>query len=79
MGGHGDKLVEKDVVVDAVADGATNNTDGEGEGGDGGDEVVGANDGCDDGGRDDDAADPQAGKDKEAPELVEVVDAADGE
>ncbi len=71
--------MDEDVEVGRVADGAADDADAEGEGGDGGDEVVGADDGGDDGGWDDDAADAEAGEDEEAPDLVEVVDAGDGE
>ena len=76
---HGDELVEEDVVVDAVADGTANDADGEGESGDGGDEVIWANDGCDDGGGNDDAADSETCENKEAPELIEVVNATNSE
>ena len=71
--------MDEDVEVGRVADGAADDADAEGEGGDGGDEVVGADDGGDDGGWDDDAADAEAGEDEETPDLVEVVDAGDGE
>ena len=45
LGGSGDEARDEDVVVDAVADAAADDADGEGEGCDGGDEVVGADDG----------------------------------
>lgn len=64
MGGYGDKFVEKDVVVDAVADTTADNTDCKSEGGNSSDKVVGADDSCDNGGRDDNAANPQAGQDE---------------
>jgi hypothetical protein len=70
--GVGDELVDEDVVVDAITDGAADHADGEGEGCDGSDEVVGADDCGDDGGGDDDTADPEAGEDEDAPEGVEV-------
>lgn len=38
--GVGDEFVDEDVVVGCVADGAADDADGEGEGGDGGDEVL---------------------------------------
>ena len=60
--GVGDEFVVEDVVVDGVAHRAADDADGEGEGRDGGDEVVGADDGCDDGGGDDDAADAETGE-----------------
>lgn len=40
MFGVGDEFVHEDVVVGRVADGAADDADGEGEGGDGGDEVL---------------------------------------
>lgn len=47
--------------VDGVADDAADDADGERQGCDGGDQVVRADDGRDDGGRHDDAADAEAG------------------
>ena len=38
--GVGDEFVDEDVVVGGVTDGATNDTDGEGESCDGGDEIL---------------------------------------
>lgn len=76
--GVGDEFVDEDVVIDRVADDAADDADGEGEGGDGGDEVVRADDGGDDGGGDDDATNAEAGEDEEAPELVEVVGLCNG-
>jgi hypothetical protein len=70
--GVGNELVDEDVVVDAITDGASDHADGEGEGCDGGDEVVGADDCGDDGGGDDDTANPEAGEDENAPQGVEV-------
>jgi len=37
---------------------------------------VGTDDGCDDGGWDDDAADSETGEDEETPDLVHVVDSS---
>ncbi len=48
-------------------------------GGEGWGTYVWADDGGDDGGGDDDAADADASEDEEAPDLVEVVDAGNGE
>ena len=95
--GVGDEFGDEDVVVGRVADGAAEDADGEGEGGDGGDEVlrglcmlvsrvgrwgkggkgigtyVWADDGGDDGCWDNDAADSEAGEDKETPGPVEGI------
>jgi hypothetical protein len=71
--GVGHEFVDEDIVVDAVADAATDDANGKGERGHCGDEVVGADDGCYDGGGDDDAADPETGEDEDTPKLVEVV------
>lgn len=76
--GDGDELVVEDVVVDGEADGTAKDADGEGKGGDGGDEVVGADDCGDDGAGDNDAANAEAGDDKEAVDGVEVVHFDDG-
>jgi hypothetical protein len=73
------KFLDKDVVVGRVADGTTDDADGQRKGGDGSDKVVGADDGGHDRGWDDDAANAETCEDQEAPELVEVVDAGDGE
>ena len=70
MDGVGDEFLDEDVVVGGVADGAADDADGEREGGDGRDEVVGADDGRHDGGWDDDAADAETGEDQQAPERV---------
>lgn len=96
--GVGDKFVDEDVVVGRVADGAADDADGEGEGRDGGDEVlwgglvkqdfggpwfggtyVWADDGGDDRGWNDNTANADAGKNEKTPDLVEIVDAGDGE
>lgn len=74
----GYELGDEDVVVDCVADGAADYADGEGECGDGGDQVVWADDCRDDRGGHDDAADAEAGKDEKTPESVEIVDASAG-
>ena len=68
-----DEFVDEDVIVYSVTDDTSDDADGKGEGGDGGDEVVGADDRCDDRGRDDDAANAEACKDEEAPELMKVI------
>ena len=73
------EFLDKDVVVDRVADGTTDDADGQRKGSDGGDEVIGADDGGHDRGWDDDAANAETCEDQEAPELVEVVDTGDGE
>lgn len=59
------ELLDEDIVVDCVADGTSQDTDTEGEGGDGGDEVVGTDDGCDDGGGDDDTTNTETRDDEE--------------
>ena len=69
----GHEFGNEDVVVGAVADGATDDSDRESEGADGGDEVVGANDCGYDGRWDDDAARAKTAQDKEEPEGVHVV------
>lgn len=48
MDGIGDEFLDEDVVVDGVADGAADDADGEGEGGDGSDEIVRTDYGGDD-------------------------------
>lgn len=73
MDGIGDEFRDKDVVIGCIADGAAYDTYGEGEGGDGGNEVVGADYGCYDGGGDNYAADTEAGEDEEAPGAVESI------
>ena len=52
--------VEAHVVIDTVADGTANNTDGKGKRCDGCNQVVRADDGGDDRGWDDDASDPES-------------------
>lgn len=56
-----DELIEKDVVVDAVTYAATDDTDGEGESGDGGNEIVWAYNGSNNGCRYNNATDAEAG------------------
>lgn len=75
----GDKFLDEDVVVHGVADSPANDTNGQGKGGHGSNEIIGAYDGGHDGGRDNNAANAKTGKNQEAPECVEVVDAGDGE
>jgi hypothetical protein len=69
----GHELRDEDVVIGGVADGAANDTDGEGKGSDGADQIVRADNRRHDGCRHHDAADAQSSQDEEAPELVEVV------
>ena len=52
--------VEAHIVIDTVADSTSNNADGKGERCDGRNQVVRADDGGNDRGRDDDASDPQS-------------------
>ena len=73
------EFLDKDVVVGRVADGTTDDADGQRKGGDGGDEVIRADDGGHDRGWDDNAANAETCEDQEAPECVEVVGAGDGE
>lgn len=75
--GVGEELGDEDVVVSRVADAAADNAHREGEGGDGGDEVVRTDDCGHDGGGDDDAAYAEAGEDEQASHLVQVVGRAD--
>jgi hypothetical protein len=79
FGRIGDEFRNKNVVVGCVAYGAADDANGEGEGGNGTDEVVRADDSSDDGGRDDDAADTKTCENKEAPEFVEVVNFSVGD
>ena len=79
MNGVGDEFLDEDVIVRGVADGTADDADGEGEGGDCGDEVVGANDGRHDGGGHHNTADSEAREDQETPELVQIVDSRVGE
>lgn len=72
LDGIGDELGDEDVVIDAVSDGTTNDTNGERECSDGGNEVVGADDGGHDGSWDNNAADAEAGKDEDPPKFVEI-------
>lgn len=73
------EFLDKDIVVGRVADGTTDDADGQRKGGDGGDEVVGADDGGHDRGWDDDTANAETREDQEAPDFVEVIDTCDGE
>src|ERR1700728_3919309 len=73
------EFLDKDIVVGRVADSTTDDADRQRESGNGGDEVVGADDSGHDRGWDDDAANAETREDQEAPECVEVVDACDGE
>ena len=77
--GVGDEFADKDVVVGCVPNDTADDANSEGEGRDGGDQIVGTDDCADDGGGDDDAADAKAGEDEEAEDCVQVVDARDGE
>ena len=74
MDGVGDEFLDEDVVVGGVADGTADDTDREGEGGDGGDEVVGADNGRHDGSGYHNTADAETREDQETPELVQIVD-----
>ena len=76
--GVGHELVVEDVVVDGEADGTADDADGQREGCDGGDEVVRADDGGDDGAGDDDAADAEAADRERGIDLAEIVDFDDG-
>ena len=71
--GIGHEFVVEDVVVDRVADRPADDADGEGQGGDGGDEVVWADDGGDDTSGDDDATDAKSGENQQAPGAIERV------
>ena len=55
------------VVVDCVADGATDYPYGKGESRDGGDEIIWADDGCDDGCWDNDSTDSKSADDEYDP------------
>jgi len=66
------ELRDEDVVVDGVADGTADDPDGEGQCRYGGDEIVGANDGGDDGRWDDDSADTETTDDEKRPRDVDV-------
>lgn len=65
--------------VDGVADDSPDETNSERQGRDSANQIVWADDGRDDGGGHNDAADAKAREHEEAPELVEVIDVGDGE
>lgn len=77
--GIGDEFLDKNVVVGGVANSAADDTNGQGEGSDGGNEVIGADDGGHDGGGHNYAANAQPSEHQEAPDFVEVVDTGDGD
>ncbi len=67
------------IHVDGIAHDAPDEADSERQGRNGGDQIIRADDGRDDGGGHNDAADAEAPEYEEAPELVEVVDVGDSE
>lgn len=67
------EFVDEDVIVDGVADGATNDTDGECDGGDRGDEVVRTDDSRDDGCGNDDTTDTETGQSDQTIHGAQVV------
>lgn len=73
-----DYLAVENVVVGRVPDGASNDTDGESESGDGRDEVVGTDNSGDDGSWNNDSADTETSNDEDWVDSVEVVRSCDG-
>lgn len=70
--GVGNEFVDEDVVVDAISYRAADHANGKGESSDGSDEVVGADDCCNNGCWDDDATDAKTSENEETPEGVKV-------
>jgi hypothetical protein len=77
--GIGDEFLDKNVVVGGVADSAADDANRQGESSDGGNEVIGADDGSHDGGWHNYAANAQPSKDQKAPDFVKVVNTGDRE
>ena len=68
-----DKFVDEDVEIDGVSDAAANDTDRQGKGSDSRNDVVGADDGGNDRGWDDNTPNSEPCQNQETPKLVQVV------
>lgn len=77
FGGIGDKFVDEDVEIDGVSDAAANDTDRQGEGRHGRNDVVGADDGGHDRRWDDNTTDSEPCQNQETPKFVQVVAGCD--
>lgn len=73
------KLVVEDVVVDAVSDRSTNDTNGQSQGSDSRNKVIRADNGRDDRSWNDDTTNSETSDDEDTPEDIEIVDCGNGE
>lgn len=64
------KLGHEDIIVDGVADTATHDADGQSESGNGGNQVIGADDSGDNRSGNNNATNPKTSQDEQSPQLV---------